>query len=118
MSLVTVDFTLGDKGVELRFKPAKRFTFSVGENEPSKTYKQQLSPVFDSDTTPSYEDIVEAFSVNKLSNDFYEDYKVKFFELVDHLISDRDFLTEANRLGYDDPEKFAVTFSQKTLSSG
>lgn len=115
LSLVTVDFTLGDKGVELRFKPAKRFTFSVGENEPSKTYKQQLSPVFDSDTAPSYEDIVEAFSVNKLSNDFYEDYKVKFFELVDHLISDRDFLTEANRLGYDDPEKFAVTFSKKTL---
>ena len=115
LSLVTVDFQLGDKGIELRFKPAKRFTFSVGENEPSKTYKQQLSPVFDAVTAPLFEDIVEAFSVNRLSNDFYEDYKVKFFELVDHLISDEEFINESNRLGYDDPEKFAVTFAKKTL---
>lgn len=115
LSFVTVDMRIGDKGVELIYKPAKRFSFLVGKNEPSKTYKQQLNEIYEADTNPTFERIVDAFSVSRLSNDFYEDYKRKFFELVDHLSNDADFIKESKRIGYDDPVKFAVTFAKKTL---
>lgn len=115
LSFVTVEMELGDNGIELKFKPAKRFSFLVGENEPTRTYTQQLGPVYTSRENPTLERITDAFSVNKLSKDFYEDYKKKFFELVDYLEKDTVFENEAHRLGYDDSKKFAVTFAKKTL---
>lgn len=115
LSFVTVEMELGENGIELKFKPAKRFSFLVGENEPTRTYTQQLGPVYTSRENPTLERITDAFSVNKLSKDFYEDYKKKFFELVDYLEKDTVFENEAHRLGYDDSKKFAVTFAKKTL---
>ena len=119
LSFVTVEYELSDKGIELKFKPAKRFSFLVGEDEPTKTYLQQLSPIFDSDNKPTLKEIEEAFSVSRLSNDFYKEYKDKFFKLVDHLEQNKEFMAESQRLGFenepDKHNKFAVTFAKKTL---
>ena len=119
LSFVTVEYELSNKGIELKFKPAKRFSFLVGEDEPTKTYLQQLSPIFDSDNKPTLKEIEEAFSVSRLSNDFYKEYKDKFFKLVDHLEQNKDFMAESQRLGFenepDKHNKFAVTFAKKTL---
>ena len=119
LSFVTVEYELSDKGIELKFKPAKRFSFLVGEDEPTKTYLQQLSPIFDSDNKPTLKEIEEAFSVSRLSNDFYKEYKDKFFKLVDHLEQNEDFMAESQRLGFENEpnkhNKFAITFAKKTL---
>ena len=118
LSFVTVEYEFGDNGVQLKFKPAKRFSFLVGQDEPTKTYVQQLSPLYQSNSNPTVEEISDAFSVSRLSKDFYEDYKTKYFELFDYLIGNKDFLNEANKLGYNGEEgekKFTTTFCKKTL---
>lgn len=115
LSFVTVEIEIGNSGIELKFKPAKRFSFLVGENEPTKTYIQQLGPIYSSKKNPTLNIINVAFSVSRLSKDFYEDYKKKFFELVDFLSCNEVFINESKKLGYDNPEKFAITFSKKTL---
>ncbi|MDI9540239.1 MAG: Eco57I restriction-modification methylase domain-containing protein [Bacillota bacterium] len=115
LSFVTIEYSLSDKGVELKFKPAKRFSFLVGKDEPTKTYVQQLNPIYDSNDKPTLNQITDAFSVSRLSRDFYEQYKIKYFELYDYLITNTNFIKEAKRLGYIEIEKFATTFCKKTL---
>lgn len=115
LSFVKVDYELSDKGIELKFKPAKRFSFLVGQDEPTKTYMQQLSSIYESSVKPTINDIESAFSVSRLSNDFYVEYKNKFFELVDYLEENENFKREAFLLGYEKVEKFSVSFCKKTL---
>ena len=40
LSFVTIEYSFSESGVELKFKPAKRFSFLVGEDEPTRTYVQ------------------------------------------------------------------------------
>ncbi|HPX32845.1 MAG TPA: hypothetical protein PLT36_05010, partial [Erysipelotrichaceae bacterium] len=115
LSFVTIEYSLGKKGVELKYKPAKRFSFIVGKDEPTKTYVQQLNPIYESNDKPTLNQITDAFSVSRLSRDFYEQYKNKYFELYDYLIINNNFIKEAKRIGYDEIEKFATTFCKKTL---
>ena len=118
LSFVTVEYTIGEKGIELKYKPARRFSFLVGKDEPTKTYIQQLSPIFNSVENPSLEELIDAFSVSRLSKDFYEEYKKKYFELYDLLIGNKNFQKVANQVGYynkDGEERFTITFCKKTL---
>ena len=118
LSFVTVEYEIGENGIELKFKPAKRFSFLVGEDEPTKTYVQQLSPIYESIQNPTVSQISDAFSVSRLSKDFYEEYKKKYFELYDYLRKSANFIHEANNIGYrgeDNENKFTTTFCKKTL---
>lgn len=116
LSFVTVEYSFGENGVELKFKPAKRFSFLVGKDEPTRTYVQQLNPIYQSNEKPTLTQLTDAFSVSRLSKDFYEEYKNKFFELYDYLVSDNEFRKEATNAGYgNDIERFATTFCKKTL---
>ena len=63
LSFVTIEYSIGEKGIELKYKPAKRFSFLVGEDEPTRTYVQQLNPIYESKINPSLLDITDAFSV-------------------------------------------------------
>ena len=118
LSFVTIEYEFGENGIELKFKPAKRFSFLVGEDEPTKTYVQQLNPIYVSNENPTVGQLSDAFSVSRLSKDFYEEYKKKYFELYDYLIGNKEFLNEANKLDYrgeDGENKFTTTFCKKTL---
>ena len=116
LSFVTIEYEFGENGIELKFKPAKRFSFLVGEDEPTKTYVQQLNPIYVSNENPTVGQLSDAFSVSRLSKDFYEEYKKKYFELYDYLIGNKEFLNEANKLDYrgeDGENKFTTTFCKK-----
>ena len=118
LSFVTIEYSFSESGVELKFKPAKRFSFLVGEDEPTRTYVQQLEPVYTSNERPTLDTLTDAFSVARLSKDFYEDYKKKFFELYDYLVVNKTFAKEANKIGYlteEEVSKFTTTFCKKTL---
>lgn len=114
LSFVTVEYEIGENGVELKFKPAKRFSFLVGEGEPSKTYIQQLSPIFDNNLKPSLHEIENAFSVARLTKDFYINYRDKFIELVSILEKNEEFIEQAKLIN-EKPKKYAITFAKKTL---
>ena len=115
LALVTIEYDLTNKGIKVLFQPAKRFSFLVGEGEPSKTYNDQLSPIYNDLIPPTYESLKEAFSISKVTKDFYSDYCDCFNELVKYLIECSSFQNEAKRLKYDEVKEFAITFTKKTL---
>ncbi|WP_425446650.1 Eco57I restriction-modification methylase domain-containing protein [Dethiothermospora halolimnae] len=82
LSFVRLDYTLTENGIDLKLTPAKRYSYLVGENEPNHTVKEQLRYIFKDDNhNPTLEDIQDVFSVEKVTKDFFNQYKEKYLEL-------------------------------------
>lgn len=115
LSFVRLDYTFSEKGLELDLTPARRYSYLVGEGEPSHTAKAQLLPIFENDQdNPTLDEIEEAFSVEKVTKEFFEQYKEKYLQLKEYLEQDQAFINETKKLGLEVP-KFAEQFSKKLL---
>jgi len=84
------DETYRDEKGKVKFKqeltPAKRYSYLVGVHENSYTAAKQLLPILAMDYADSrIEEIEAAFSVEKVSNEFFEQYKQLFLSLAAHL---------------------------------
>lgn len=76
LSFVRLDYSFTDKGIDLDLTPAKRYSYLVGKNEPNHTAQVQLLPIFQDDRhNPTLDDIENAFSVEKVTKDFFAQYK-------------------------------------------
>ncbi len=64
----------------------KRYTYVLGKDIPHKTAYTQLKKI----KYPSFEEIEEAFGVEKVSQEFYEKYK-KLFEMLNEYIKDGQY---------------------------
>lgn len=97
--------------------PAKRFSFLVGENENSHTAQKQLLKCLEKSAKKeqvTLEDLVEAFSIEKVSKEFFEKYKNLFADIKEEL----DRLYEENdaiRADFDNHNINIVDFAKKTL---
>ena len=71
--------------------PAKRFSFLVGKNEPNHTAQAQLLPIVaDDHHNPTLGSLEAAFSVDKVTKQFYQDYRGLYEKLkteLDNIIS-------------------------------
>jgi len=66
--------------------PARRYSFLVGEHENSHTAQVQLLDILVMDyARPTIEEIENAFSIEKVTKDFFNQYKDLFILLTDHL---------------------------------
>jgi len=66
--------------------PAKRYSFLVGEHENFHTAKEQLSPLLEMDyADPTLAQIESAFSVEKVTDEFFQQYKDLYLKLFEHL---------------------------------
>jgi len=78
-----------DKGkVKLKqeLTPAKRYSYLVGVHENSHTASKQLLPLLEMDyADPKVEDIEAAFSIEKVTGEFFDQYKALFQKLAEHL---------------------------------
>lgn len=63
---------------------AKRFTYIFGENIPNRTAIEQIAPFFDS-KFQNIDQIENAFSVEKVSEEFFDEYKLLHDELIEKL---------------------------------
>lgn len=73
---------------EVELTPAKRFSFLVGVNEDTHTAQQQLKHCLDKSRNNekiTIEDLVQAFDIEKVSKEFFEEYKKLYLKLVDEL---------------------------------
>lgn len=84
-----------DKGkVRLRTEltPAKRYSYLVGVHENSHTACQQLMPLLAMDyANPRVEEIEKAFSIEKVTDEFFEQYKGLYLKLSEQLKSQSFF---------------------------
>ena len=67
-----------------KLTPVRRFSFLVGENEPNHTARQQLLPLLlDSDNDPTLASLVDAFDIESVTKEFFEQYKSHVLNLKD-----------------------------------
>jgi adenine-specific DNA-methyltransferase len=83
LSFVRMDYKMGDKGAKVEVgTPPKRYSFLVGKTEPSHTAKKQLQPIISPDITPTVLDVEKAFSIEKVTKEFYNRIAEMFTKLV------------------------------------
>lgn len=115
LSFVRLDYSFTDKGITLDLTPARRYSYLVGEHEPNHTAKAQLLPIFVDDThNPTLNEIEDAFSVEKVTKDFFTQYKEKYLDLKEHLENNSAFINETGKLGFE-VEKFSEQFAKKMM---
>lgn len=82
-SFIKMQYSLEKKKDELT--PAKRSSFMVGETGKSHTAQRQLVDLLKNDHAPYLSDIENAFSIEAVSDEFYEKYKALLFNMVDEI---------------------------------
>jgi len=90
-SLVKMDYRFdqtktGKIKVKEEFTPARRWSFLVGENEKSHTAQSRLLPILLNDeTNPTLQELEAAFSIEKVTKEFFEKYRELFLRLKESL---------------------------------
>ena len=108
LSFVRLDHEfVASKGGKVKITPAKRYSYLVGENEPCTTAYQQLFPIFADDSSAvTLDDLEEAFSVERVTKEFFDKYAEKFYQVKEYLESNLEFKTESETHGFT-AEQFA-----------
>ena len=103
LSFIKLDYKLTDKGVKVEVgTPPKRYSFLVGKTEPSHTAQKQLLPILeDHKNNPLLSDLEEAFSVERVTREFYERYKKLFEDLSKDLKKNKAFRIIAEKENID-----------------
>ncbi len=91
--------------------PAKRYSFLVGEDEKCHTAKRQLLPLLQNVyNNPLIKDLEDAFSIEVVTDEFYEQYKGLFIHLSEVFSSNNQLLDILISSGLDIPR-----FTKKLL---
>jgi hypothetical protein len=76
----------GKVKIKDEFTPARRCSYLVGEHENSYTAARQLLPLLERDfANPRIAEIEAAFSIEKVTDEFFEQYKLLYLKLSVHL---------------------------------
>jgi len=92
-SLIKIEYEkeetrLGKISIKQKLTSLKRYSYLVGKNEPNHTAQTQLSPLlFEENKNPSIEKIIEAFSIEKVNQEFFENYRDLTFEIEKEIIN-------------------------------
>lgn len=119
-SLVKMEykFTEGKSGkakVKEEFTPAKRWSFLVGKNENSHTAQSRLAPIVENDQiNPTLKQLEDAFSIEKVTKEFFEKYRELFLRVYETL---SDVIKQNSKIKADFTDKNVntVDFSKKLL---
>lgn len=96
LSFIRLDYEFSKGKVTEKLTPARRYSYLVGKGEPCNTAKQRLFPIFrDDDNNPDIDELEEAFSVEKVTNEFFQQYCEKYHELREYLEANTEFMQEA-----------------------
>ena len=115
-SFVKMEYRFDEKGkVREEFTPARRYSFLVGKNESSHTAQQCLVSLLEKDDkNPTLEDLEEAFSVEKVTKEFFAEYHKLFWNVKEALdkVIERDLKVKKD---FEKNEVSPVEFSKKLL---
>lgn len=84
LTLVAKDSVLTDKGVKEKTTNAKRYTFLLGPSETCKTAAERFE-VLSTEREITFQTLVNAFSVEKLSKAFFDEYTLHYQNFCDYL---------------------------------
>jgi len=106
-SFVKIDYIIENGKINEEKSPAKRYSFLVGLNENSHTAKSRfIDFLMDDKKDPNISDIEDAFSVEKVTKEFYRQYRDLFIKLTNSL----------NKI-IENNEKVREEFNKKNIKS-
>ena len=104
----------GKVKVKREFTPARRYSFLVGEHEPNHTAQKQLGDLLMRGGKLTLEQIEEAFNIESVTKEFFEDYKGLFLQIKENMdqivASNQKVKTEFERCQID-----TANFAKKLL---
>lgn len=107
LSFVRLDYEFAKGKVSKNLTPAKRYSYLVGKDEPCHTAMESLLPIFaEENFKPTIDSIEQAFSIEKVTKQFFEKYKEKYIELKEYLEHTPCFVEESKQRGFTS-EQFA-----------
>jgi adenine-specific DNA-methyltransferase len=113
LSFISKESRFKDDGTYEEFKTnPKRYTYVLGENETASTAAKRLKELAAKKNGFDFElkDVIDAFSVEKLTEEFFKKYKEQFQIFNNHLIEDENI--RYNIFGIDRNE----TEEEKTIN--
>jgi len=97
-----VDEEKGKVKTRKEFTPAKRYSFLVGKYEKAYTAKNQLLPLLQNvSSNATIEEIESAFSIEKVTDEFFSQYKDLFGKLYEHFENDTAIQNELVKSNID-----------------
>lgn len=115
MSFIRLNYEFTLKGIEEKITPAKRLSYVVGEGEACKTAKDQFYTLANLEESVSLSKLEEVFALEKVTNEFFKEYKNKYLDIKETLINDENFMAEAKKHDNEKPESFAEGFAKKLM---
>lgn len=115
ISFIRLNYEFTSKGIEEKITPAKRLSYVVGEGETSKTVKDQFFTLTNIEESVSLEQLEGLFALEKVTNEFFKEYKNKYLDIKETLIKDENFVKEALKHDTENPESFIEGFSKKLM---
>lgn len=118
LSFVKLDHTLEVVEEKLKVKqeisPARRWSFLVGKTEGSHTAQSRFTDILVAREKPTLAELQEAFSIETVTDEFFDKYKELFLQLKDHVdeLIKRD---EKLRVDFESKEISTADFAKKTL---
>lgn len=101
LSFIRMEYGFADGKLSTKLTPAKRYSYLVGEGEPCHTAQERLYGMFVQDeVNPGLAELEEAFSVETVTKQFFNDYKEKYLAVKEYLETTPDFMAEAKRCGF------------------
>ena len=84
-SYIKIEYEFNEKGLKEKLSSPKRHSFLVGPNEPNHTCRKQLLPLMVNEKKFDMSEIDNVFSIENVTDEFFNKYKELFLELVDSL---------------------------------
>jgi len=106
-----LDEEKGKVKTKKEFTPAKRYSFLVGKHEKSHTAKNQLLPLLQNiSNNPTIHEIESAFSIEKVTDEFFQQYKDLYIKVFEHFENDTHVKSELEKADIDN-----TRFTKKLL---
>ncbi len=106
-----LDEEKGKVKTKKEFTPAKRYSFLVGKYEKAHTAKNQLLPLLQNiSNNPTIAELEAAFSIEKVTDEFFNQYKDLYIKLYEHFENDRKVKSAIDQAGIDN-----ARFTKKLL---
>jgi len=109
LTLVAKDSQLTDEGIKEKTTHAKRYTYLLGPSETCKTAAERFENVSTAKEI-TFEALVNAFSVEKLSKAFFDEYTQHYKNFIDHLAT-----PAIKKTFFNGDEKAIRDFTKKLL---
>lgn len=105
LSFVKQELTINVGKLQTKVTPAKRYSYLLGKDEPNHTAGKQLLELLENNERKySLNEIEEKFSVEKVTKEFFENYKENYLKLKESLEKNEEFINESNRCGFTSEE--------------